>query len=41
MTDKHRRRRQPAPHGVLPNWALLCVMACATVIAGLSGSFSG
>ena len=35
MPDKLRRRRQPAPHGFLPNWALACVMACATAVAGL------
>ena len=40
MTDKLRHRRQPAPHGFLPNWALACVMACATAVAGLAHTLS-
>jgi hypothetical protein len=36
MTDKHRHRRVPAPHGHLPNWLLLVFFACAVAVAGLA-----
>jgi hypothetical protein len=37
MIEKHRNlRRTPAPHGHVPNWALLVFFACAAALAGLA-----
>jgi hypothetical protein len=36
MTDKLRQRKAPAPHGFLPNWALVALVACAMALVGLA-----
>ncbi|HJV95724.1 MAG TPA: hypothetical protein VJ608_06790 [Albitalea sp.] len=38
MTDKHRHRHVHAPHGYLPNWALVALAACAMLVVGLARS---
>jgi len=38
MTDKQRHRPGPAPHGFLPNWALVVIVACAIAVVGLARS---
>jgi hypothetical protein len=36
MTDKHRHRHTHAPHGHLPNWLLVVLLACAIVVSSLA-----
>jgi hypothetical protein len=36
MTDKQRHRHHPAPHGFLPNWALVMFAAGAIAVASLA-----
>jgi hypothetical protein len=36
MTDKHRHRPTPAPHGHLSNWLLFAFFACSVAVAGLA-----
>jgi hypothetical protein len=36
MTDKHRQRPQPVPHGFLPNWVLVAFGVAAIVIVRLA-----
>ena len=36
MTDKLRQRKGPAPHGFLPNWVLVAIVACAIAVVGLA-----
>ena len=38
MTDKLRHRTRPAPHGFLPNWALVVLVAIAIAVVGLARS---
>jgi hypothetical protein len=38
MTDKLRHRKGPAPHGFLPNWALVALVAFAMLVVGLARS---
>jgi hypothetical protein len=38
MTDKLRHRKAPAPHGFLPNWALVVLVAFAMLVVGLARS---
>jgi len=38
MTDKHRHRHQPAPHGFLPNWVLVVFAAASILLVGLAQS---
>ena len=38
MTDKLRQRTGPAPHGFLPNWALVVLVAFAMAVVGLARS---
>ena len=38
MTDKQRQRHHPAPHGFLPNWALVMFAAGAIAVASLARS---
>ena len=40
MTDKHRHRTTPAPHGFLPNWVLVVLVTCAIAVAGLFQTLS-
>jgi hypothetical protein len=36
MSDKLRHRPGPAPHGFLPNWALVVLVAAAIALVGLA-----
>jgi hypothetical protein len=36
MIDKQRHRHVRAPHGFLPNWALVVFAACAVLVTGLA-----
>jgi hypothetical protein len=36
MTDKHRHRTPPAPHGQLSNRLLFVFFACSAAVAGLA-----
>jgi hypothetical protein len=36
MTDKHRQRHHPVPHGFLPNWVLVAFAAASILIVGLA-----
>ena len=38
MIDKLRHRKAPAPHGFLPNWALVVLVAFAMLVVGLARS---
>jgi predicted hotdog family 3-hydroxylacyl-ACP dehydratase len=38
MIDKHRHSHLSVPHGSLPNWVLIVLIACAIAIAGLAHS---
>jgi hypothetical protein len=38
MNDKLRHRPRPAPHGFLPNWALVVLVAIAIAVVGLARS---
>jgi hypothetical protein len=36
MTDKHRHRTTRAPHGAIPNWALVVFATCAVLLTGFA-----
>ncbi|HEX3140690.1 MAG TPA: hypothetical protein VHQ87_11590 [Rhizobacter sp.] len=38
MTDKHRQRQVPTPHGFLPNWVLVLFGAGAILVVHLAQS---
>jgi hypothetical protein len=38
MTDKLRHRKPHAPHGFLPNWVLVALVAFAMLVVGLARS---
>jgi hypothetical protein len=38
MTDKHRHRHHPAPHGAVPNWVLVAFAAASILVVRLAHS---
>jgi hypothetical protein len=38
MSDKVRHRKAHAPHGFLPNWVLVALVAFAMLVVGLARS---